>query len=1130
MKRFTSILLAALIGVFAYAQATVKFNPDRLRTVQTTKVAPVAVNGTMSSLPATVVSKKAKAPKKAPATAAELAGSYTWDYATASEYAEDPTTVEQTPSSANVTITVDDAGALTLTGMFPNALTATYDAEEGAIVVDDDQVVGTSSYGDYIIRGLFYYAGDDTYEAGWYYTSIVGYINDEGVITFENWFVRVLSSGNYAGYSLTPYYVTGSTLTPSDPVTVVEAPEGLVTEEYSISARNYADDADVNGSVFIGFDGNDVYVKGLCTWIPDAWVKGTLDGTTVTFAKGQYFGNYGGTYDMYLNVLRNADVVFTYDSEAGTFTAQNELFLVDNSQYYFDSYRGAVLTKVTEVAATPADPSITGLRNTNYGYVVLFNVPTVDTEGNGMVSSKLSYQFFTDVEHTVTPLTFTSATHSKLSEDMTIIPYGFTEDYDFYDGQIYLNELYSEDWNKIGIKSIYTGGGETHETEIQWLTLKKYAEEIALDNLNSEITTAEALVADEANTRGTAALQTAIDAAKEASAKEDATADELNAAIEALQAAEQAFTALNALPADGVYYLYNAYAQKFASRGAAWGTQAVADDYGLPINIAINNEGKTTLQMLDNGVYFGDDYWMYADCSGDRVRTYIVETTEGGYYLHNSSREVEDNRMYVYLKDDADKYAIAGNAIEGDNVETLQQAVWQFLTQAERDTIIAARETAAHDAAFEATEINEEEPIAEGEPSVLTFKTGSAWTFTAKRGGSSAATNDYGTETYQGTGHFTQSVSNLEPGLYKVSIQAFYRDGSNAAVSKFTNQGYNLSVVYLEANGNKALVKSWGIDRADDANPNSMAEAATLFAEGKYLSETYAVVGEDGQLNLTVAVPSYIGYGWFIADNVTYTKVENKPAVNIYELISINPAEGEVESLQNFQITFGGEVVTVNEDIFPTLDGQDGGIAVSEDGKTVSIDFEEAVTAAGNYQLDIPAGAILYNGIALDPLAFRYTIKGADYTIDPAEGNVEKLENFTITFNNYMVELNTEQAQAILFNEENEAEIQATGIYDIAGGTKVYITFPEVNTPGNYQLIIMDASIQKLIDSSYLPELTFNYTITVPVGIQGVAGEGNNVRYFDATGRAVNSNAKGIIIQQTRQTDGTVKTIKVVRR
>jgi hypothetical protein len=255
------------------------------------------------------------------------------------------------------------------------------------------------------------------------------------------------------------------------PITV---PEGLTTEEYSLSARNYKDDADVSGSVQIGFDGNDVYVQGFCTYIPEAWAKGTLEGTTITFTKGQYFGTYYDTYAMYLNVLMDEDVVFDYDAEAGTLTAQNEFFLVDNSDYYFDSYRGAVLKKVIEKAAMPANPAITSLQNGNYGWYFDFNVPTVDINGDGLATSKLYYMIYTDIEGEIAPLTFTPETHTNLTEAMTEIPFGFTENYDFYNTQIYLNELYSANWNNLGIQSIYYGGDETNATEIQWFHIKDY--------------------------------------------------------------------------------------------------------------------------------------------------------------------------------------------------------------------------------------------------------------------------------------------------------------------------------------------------------------------------------------------------------------------------------------------------------------------------------------------------------------------------------------------------------------------------------------------------------------------------------------------------------------------------------
>ena len=267
---------------------------------------------------------------------------------------------------------------------------------------------------------------------------------------------------------------------------VVEAPEDLVVEEYSMT---YGTDG--TGSVKVGFDGDDVYIQGFSTYLTEAWVKGTLEGNTVTFASDQYYGPYG-SYVSYFSpaAYGGGDVVFTYDADAEQFVSQNTIFgVISNSEgaYYDGNYAAPViLTKVKEKAATPANPAITAFANSSYGYYFDFNVPTVDVDGNGLITSKLFFVIYTDTEHDIQPLTFTPATHELLTDDLTEIPYGFTEGYDFYNGEIYLNGLYSADWNKIGIKSIYYGGDETNETEIQWYDIKDYATVLSTNTVDNQ--------------------------------------------------------------------------------------------------------------------------------------------------------------------------------------------------------------------------------------------------------------------------------------------------------------------------------------------------------------------------------------------------------------------------------------------------------------------------------------------------------------------------------------------------------------------------------------------------------------------------------------------------------------------
>ncbi|MBQ9672144.1 MAG: hypothetical protein IJV34_04760 [Prevotella sp.] len=246
----------------------------------------------------------------------------------------------------------------------------------------------------------------------------------------------------------------------------------------------------------------------------------------------------------------------------------------------------------------------------------------------------------------------------------------------------------------------------------------------------------------------------------------------------------------------------------------------------------------------------------------------------------------------------------------------------------------------------------------------------------------------------------------------------------------------------------------------------------TITDEDLYTLDTYLL--ENGK-------PNDLYYFRYFAPGLTISYVPTPEEVFDYEKISISPAEGYVESLENFVLSFGGQVVTVNEDALITLTPEngeaiDGGIELLNDG-TASIGLADKVTTDGKYTLNIPAGAILFQGNALSPLSFKYTVGALpDYTINPAEGKVESLSSFTITFNNYMVE-ETDEAAAILFNTETEAEVDGY-VYAINGGKAVYVTLAsEVTTPGAYQLIILDGSLKKTIDDSFLPELAFNYTI-----------------------------------------------------
>lgn len=96
----------------------------------------------------------------------------------------------------------------------------------------------------------------------------------------------------------------------------VTPPASMTSKAYNLSAIEYMNEEDAvySTEVNVGFDGNDVYIQGLDKFIPAAWVKGTLEGSTITFPI-QYIGSDPGQRRHFLvgwNGGAVGNVIFNY--------------------------------------------------------------------------------------------------------------------------------------------------------------------------------------------------------------------------------------------------------------------------------------------------------------------------------------------------------------------------------------------------------------------------------------------------------------------------------------------------------------------------------------------------------------------------------------------------------------------------------------------------------------------------------------------------------------------------------------------------------------------------------------------------------------------------------------------------
>ena len=340
---------------------------------------------------------------------------------------------------------------------------------------------------------------------------------------------------------------------------------------------------------------------------------------------------------------------------------------------------------------------------------------------------------------------------------------------------------------------------------------------------------------------------------------------------------------------NGTYYLYNPYTQRFLGRGAAYGTAAVVDKYGIPLELTVQEDGSAKMVFLDNNQGFFGDNWCWTD---NAAQAYLFESASEGNYSGYTLKRInanEANKVYAYTKEDGDKYRVAANAIMDDNITDWAQTIWQLKTPAERNAIldaypsdnkqhiITAAELSTTTAEFE-TYLTTNYAGKDYTDHVGTAKITNAagdWTWNEVKKQDNQPAYNNAAEAWCATGSWTQTITGLPEGIYRVKINAFERRADNATSYQLGQDGYgNVTSSYLKANDEQVRLKSWYeevVKNGNSYNPNSMGEAVTAFNNDKYKSEVYTYVGNDGNLTITIAKPNYIYDCWLLWNNVTLT-------------------------------------------------------------------------------------------------------------------------------------------------------------------------------------------------------------------------------------------------------------------
>ena len=104
-------------------------------------------------------------------------------------------------------------------------------------------------------------------------------------------------------------------------------------------------------------------------------------------------------------------------------------------------------------------------------------IPATDVDGNDIFAALMSYQLFINRNGEQSVYEFTTDDYLFLEENMTVVPYNYTDYYDIdvAGKQVYLYGDDIDQWTAIGVKSIYTVDGESSESDVFWYQLKPTA-------------------------------------------------------------------------------------------------------------------------------------------------------------------------------------------------------------------------------------------------------------------------------------------------------------------------------------------------------------------------------------------------------------------------------------------------------------------------------------------------------------------------------------------------------------------------------------------------------------------------------------------------------------------------------
>ena len=362
----------------------------------------------------------------------------------------------------------------------------------------------------------------------------------------------------------------------------------------------------------------------------------------------------------------------------------------------------------------------------------------------------------------------------------------------------------------------------------------------------------------------------------------------LRVARKILHAERHDYPFTSADPEDGGnYYLYNVGQKQFFCGGAKWGAHAALGWPGIEVTLNAAGDRFTIDTHLNNG---GNSQWLnwQAWCDTGNQDGWKFEKLANGNYLIRAAdvkfilgfypdQALEGNYYFAHVND----YSTDNDWVSEEDLNNQ----WMLVTKAQRDALLEeATESNPIDAShlIKMPNFSQREYVFSGTDRWNDVENGGAWNTNGSIYERGTDHEDFSLEGYN-MSDFTakQTIANLPPGKYKMTLNGYYRDRGHDAYYGFIDGGGTPSTpARLYVNSVESATLS-AIETGKDGAPglgtvtnygeypNNPYQATQYFQNGYYQAESSIFeIGADGTLTFEVKKDGKPNDGdWVVVDN-----------------------------------------------------------------------------------------------------------------------------------------------------------------------------------------------------------------------------------------------------------------------